>query len=141
MIVTISAPLFLVVGCVGGFGFAVKEEILPNYFLIATDDISELGLAYHEETDEDVYGTLVDATVIAVGFNDKYIIVKQKPQQMVWGGNKNAVNYYILPIKKGMNWKTKNGMFGPLSLNEFEAKRKELNILNLTFSKKIEDFR
>lgn len=132
-IIIIFVLLFLIISCVGGF--AVKEEIMPNYFLIATDDINELGLSYHEDTDGDVYGTLIDATVIAVGFNDKYIIVKQHLN------NSKGMNYYILPIKKGMNWRTNNGMLGPLSLNQFEVKRKELNILNLTFNKKIDDFK
>lgn len=115
--------------------FGIQEEIIPNYFLIADASIEELGLYYNKDADNDNYGTLIDATVIAIGFNDKYIIAKQLPY------NGEGINYYILPIKKGMNWRTKNGMIGPLSLNQFESKKRELNISDLTFTKKTEDLR
>lgn len=39
-----------------------------------------------------------------------------------------------------MNWRTKNGLIGPLTQEEFTEKRKELNISDsLTFTKVIEE--
>jgi hypothetical protein len=41
-----------------------------------------------------------------------------------------------------MDWRSKNGLIGPLTLDQFNAKRKELNIPDdLTFTKEIEDLK
>jgi len=79
---------------------------------------------------------VVSETIFSIGNNDKYIIAKQHPNR-----NKNIVNYYIIPIYKEFTYSPEKGLIGPLSLNQFETKRKELKISNLTFDKNIEDLR
>ncbi|MBK9282761.1 MAG: DUF3997 domain-containing protein [Sphingobacteriaceae bacterium] len=75
-----------------------------------------------------------------MGYNDKYMIVKQYPRTFPNAPNKTIINYYILPFKKGMNWRTKNGLIGPLTESEFKEKRKELGISDeLIFSKVLKD--
>lgn len=138
IIFSITILFILFTNCTG---LAIKKEIISNYYLIAVDVDENIELSYCESEKEDSYGTIVSATVIAIGFNDKFIIVKQKPQQMVWGGNKNAINYFIIPIYKDFTYSPEKGAIGPLTLNQFETKLKELKISNLTFDKSIEDFR
>jgi len=108
--------------------FAIKKSIVGNYFLIATDTEDDLGLCYHEPSDDQNYGTIIDATIFAIGFNDKFIIVKQHPRNFPNPPNENITNYYILPIQKGMDWKSKNGLIGPITLEQFNTKKRELNI-------------
>jgi len=109
-------------------GLAIKENIVGNYYLVATDVDEDLSLSYHEPADGDNYGTFISATVFAVGYNEKYIIVKQHPRTFPNPPNKGITNFFILPLSKGFNWRTNNGLIGPLTLEQFNAKRKELNI-------------
>ncbi|NEW85145.1 MAG: DUF3997 domain-containing protein [Mariniphaga sp.] len=122
--------LFVVFSLLSCSDFVIKKNIVGNYYLIATDTEDDLGLAYHEPEDGQNYATIVDATVFTIGFNDKFINVKQHPRTFPNPPDLNITNYYILPLKKGMDWKIKNGLIGPLTLDEFNEKRKELNIAN-----------
>jgi len=120
--------IFTLAGCVGGIGFAKKEKIIGNYYLIAGDIEEDMCISFHEEKDGSIYGTIINATVFAVGFNNKYIIAKQHPRIFPQPCDKNVTNYFILPIKKEMDWKTKNGLIGPLSIQQFNQTKKELDI-------------
>ena len=118
---------------------AIREKIIDNYFLVAADASQWTSLSYHEDTEGTNYGSLIESSVFAVGYNDKYMIVKQHPCKFPNPPNKNITSYFILPLKKGMDWRTKNGLIGPLTLEDFNKKRKELNIPNcLTFTREIE---
>jgi hypothetical protein len=112
-----------------------NNQIIGGYYLVAVDTKDNMTIGY--EVDEN--GNTVDVvgeTIFSVGNNDKYIIAKQHPNR-----NKSIVNYFIIPIYKELTYSPEKGLIGPLSLNQFEAKRKELNISNLTFDKNIEDFK
>ena len=118
-------------------GLIIKENFFGNYFLTAPDTEEQLALSYHDINDKDNYPTLIEETVFAVGYNETYIIVQQHP-----GRNKRVTNFYILPIKKGMDWKTKNGLIGPMTLEQFNEKRRTLNIPNeLKFTIEKEDLK
>jgi hypothetical protein len=132
-ILYITFILIFLSSCVGGLGLAVNERITGNYYLVAADDIEQLSLSYHTEDMEDIYGTVVGETVFAVGFNNHYIIVKQHPN-IDFKVDKTITNYYILPLKEKINWENINGLMGPLRFNEFNQKRKELNIEDLEFT-------
>ena len=121
---------------------AIKEKIIENYYLVAADDSEGTILSYHDSSDGNNYSGIIEATVFAVGYNDNYMIVKQHPCVLPHSPDKKITNYYILPLKNGMDWKTKNGLVGPLTLEQFNEKRKELNISDeLTFTKEIEDLK
>lgn len=129
----------LFVGCQD---LAVKEKIIDNYFLVAADASEWTSLSYHEDNEGTNYSSLIEATVFAVGYNDNYMIVKQHPCILPNPPDKTITNYYILPLKEGMDWRTKNGLIGPLTEQEFIEKRKELNIPDeVTFTKEIEDLK
>ena len=131
--------LMLFFGCQD---LAIKEKIIENYYLVAADDSEGTILSYHDSSDGNNYSGIIEATVFAVGYNDNYMIVKQHPCVLPHSPDKKITNYYILPLKNGMDWKTKNGLVGPLTLEQFNEKRKELNISDeLTFTKEIEDLK
>ncbi len=125
--------------CIGGFGFVYEEHLFGNYYLIAVDVIEQCSLSYHTKDDGDNYGTVIDETVFAVGYNDKYLIAKQY-YSTHWGGaiDKSKIRYFILPLKEGMDWETKNGLMSTRDSLAFENKRKELGISNLKFTKEVD---
>lgn len=115
--------------------FIDKKEIIPYYFITIDEGVGGYCLYYSEN--EKIHGIIIDAEIIAVGFNNKYIIAKQQPN--IHFKHLSTPLYYILPIKKGMNWRTNNNMLGPLTLNEFKAKQKELKIMDIKF-KDVDNF-
>ena len=141
MMKTISFLLILLIftGC---GGLAIKEKIIDSYYLVAVDIDEDCSLSYQEPTDEDNHGIVIGATVFAVGYNDKYMLVKQHPRTFPSPPDKKITNYYILPLKKGMDWRSKNGLIGPLTITQFDEKRKELYISDgVKFTKEIEDLK
>jgi hypothetical protein len=119
---------------------AIKEHLVGNYYLIASDDQHQLGLGYHTPEDEDTYGEIVPATVFAVGFNENYFILKQHPYIFAKPPNTSITNYYILRNQKLFNFKTQKGLYGPLTYDQYNLKRQELGIPDsLNFSKVYKD--
>ena len=131
-----TKALILVLFLSGCIGFAVNENIIGNYYWVATDVGDNLALSYHEAADGDNYSFIISPTVFAIGYNEKYIIAKQHPRSFSDAPDKNISNYYVLPLKEGIDWKTKNGLIGPLTLKEFHDERNKLSIPDeLVFSK------
>jgi hypothetical protein len=106
----------------------IRFRFLGNYYLVAPDIDEQTSLSYHESSDGLVYGDVIKATVFAVGYNNAYIIAKQHPD-----GNRRITNYFILPVKKEFNWKTNNGLMGPMTLNQFEKMQLSLDIKSIQF--------
>jgi len=114
--------------------FVVEQRIIENYYLTASDELDGTALSYHEPIDGSNYGTIIDATVFAAGVDNRYMIVKQHPRNFPNPSDKSITNYYILPLKARMDWRTKNGLIGPLTLEQFNAKRKQLDISGIKFT-------
>ena len=119
---------------------AIKDHLVGNYYMVASDDQHHLGLGYHTPEDEDTYGEIVPATVFAVGFNENYFILKQHPYIFAKPPNTKIKNYYILRNQKIFDFRTRDGLYGPLTFNQFNTKRHELGIPDsLNFSKVYKD--
>lgn len=124
--------LFIINGCSG----VSEDKVIGRYYLVAVDYVKERTSLNFQLDDNSSYG-VVNETVFAVGFNDKYIIVKQHPSN-----NKSITNYYIVPVYKENTLWAGKGVVGPLTLEQFTEKRKELSIPDdLTFTKEIEDLK
>lgn len=115
-------------------GFDTKEKIVGNYYLVAPDDEAQLGLDYCDPADQNGCGGVIESTVFAVGYNENYIIVKQHPRTFPNPPNKGITNFFIVPTKRGFNYRTMNNLIGPLTLEQFNTKTKELNISDLKFT-------
>lgn len=126
--------LGLLIGC---NGLSIKKEIVKNYYLVVSDDISELALSYHLPSDENNYPFVIGPQITAIGFNRNFLIAKQKAMKIGLAvKTTDKENYFILPLKDSMDWKTMNGLMGPLSLNQFKRKMDSLGLLqNLKFTK------
>lgn len=119
------AYLILLVLC--GCGFAIKENIIGNYYLIANDTGEQLGLSYCDPKDVSGCIGITEGTVFSVGHNKDYIIAKQHPNN-----DRKIINYFILPTRP-KNKSSNFGLEGPLNLMDFEEKRKKLNITSIKF--------
>lgn len=108
-----------------------KNQIIGRYYLVAVDTDDNMSIGYQVDEEGNTVD-IVKETVFSIGNNNSYIIAKQNPYR-----NKSIVNYFIIPIYKKFTYFPEKGVIGPLSLNQFEVKRKELNISNLTFDKRI----
>jgi hypothetical protein len=135
---------------------AVHKHLTDEFYLTAPDLVEQLSVSYHYSGAS--YTNVVNEMVVAVGYNDNFIIVKQRPI------DKDTTLYYIIDIneikkerekfvsktdtiKYHSNYKDINGndSFGPeqmqistskfspktaepLTLENFKLKRKQLNI-------------
>jgi hypothetical protein len=120
-------------------GFVINDEIIPNYYMTAPDISEQLSLSYHNSTDGGNYATIVKETVFAVGYNHHYIITKQHPHKLSDTLNRSITNYYILPLDTPIDWHNMYPLIGPLTLEQFENKKKELNITDIEFTKVYHD--
>jgi hypothetical protein len=107
-------------------GFDVKEKVIDNYYLIAVDAEEQMDLSYCDPADNNGCIGIIEPTVFAVGYDMNYIIAKQHPLN-----KKDITNYFILPINnKNRKWGDNFGLIGPLTLNQFDKAKKDLNILD-----------
>jgi hypothetical protein len=128
-------------------GFAYDKKITGKFHLEATDDMDQMNLCFQQGTDDEGYEGIIGPVVFAAGYNDKYIIVKQHPTigpNKPWLNKKpyqpdtSITNYYILPIQEKYEYSPITDLIGPLTLDQFNSKRKELNIPdNVTFTKDV----
>lgn len=135
---------------------AVHKHLTDEFYLTAPDLVEQLSVSYHYSGAS--YSNLVNETVVAVGYNDNFIIVKQRPAET------DTTLYYIIDINEikkerekfisktdtirySSNYKDihDNDSLGPeqtqistskflpqtpepLTLDDFKLKRKQLNI-------------
>jgi hypothetical protein len=122
-----------------GCGMAIhKENVVGNYYLIATDAGEDMNLGFKHS--ESSYWTMVRNTVYAVGFNKEFIIVKQHPREFPSQPDNTITNYFIVPIYSRVIHSMDKDVIGPLSKEAFEDKKIELGIdKDLPFSIVLED--
>lgn len=71
---------------------AVHKHLTDEIFLTAPDLVEQLSVSYHYSGNS--YFSIVNPTVIAVGHNDDFILVKQEPE------DRDTVLYYIIDVNK-----------------------------------------
>ncbi len=107
--------------------FFYEEHIIGNYYLVAVDGDEDMCISYQVE-DQKMYGEIIiPSTVFAVGYDEDFIIVKQHPMNFP-DVDKSITNYFIIPVKNKIHKTLELNKIGPLSLEEFNKKRNELNI-------------
>jgi len=114
----------------------INDHLVGNYYLTAPDDGNQLALTYHAPDDGGTYGIIISGTVFAVGYNKRYLIAKQHPYEFAMPPDTTITKYYILSLKDSFDFRTMNGLIGPMTKNQFILKRHELGIPDsLTFTK------
>ena len=116
-------PLFCVLIC---FGCDFRNKELIKGYSIASIDEDAANSIYYNDNGFDV--GVVNPTVFAVGYDSKYIIVKQHPREFPNPPNKLITYYYIIPLVNKVHLAPDKNKIGPLSLHEFELKKAELGV-------------
>jgi hypothetical protein len=111
-----------------GCGAVINDHLFGKYYLIAVDDDHQLSLSFRSPEYEETYLTIVPATVFAIGYNERYFIVKQHPYLFSNAPINQITNYYIYPITGELGKTNTSGLIGPLTLSQFLFQRKKLNI-------------
>lgn len=126
--------IFICQSCFWGGGF--PKKINDKYCLCAIDIMDDLSVCYI--TEERYMIGVVPAKVVAVGYNNEFIIAKQHPKKdkFSMGIDYNVTNYYIIPLtEKGkVNDYYEKNLYGALTLSEFQNKKIELDITELEFT-------
>jgi len=132
-----SLFLILIWGFIQGCSsLVIENHLVGNYYLTAPDEYNQLALTYHAPDDGSTYGVIISGTVFAIGYNEKYLIAKQHPYIFAMPLDTTITKYYILPLKDSFDFRTMNGLIGPMTKNQFILKRHELGIPDsLTFTK------
>lgn len=71
---------------------AVHKHLTDEFYLTAPDLVEQLSVSYHYSGSS--YTNVVNETVVAVGYNDNFIIVKQRPIDI------DTTLYYIIDINE-----------------------------------------
>lgn len=111
---TVFATLLAVmtlVGC-GGIGCAYEKRLSGKYGLVAVDVLEQMSLSEMLPGGSAV--GVINETVFAVGWDERFIIAKQHPS-----GNKSITHYYILQVADGT-------LTGPFDVSAFIAERAKL---------------
>ena len=107
-------------------------KIIGRYSLGSDEEGDSYILSY--KIDKDAELVLVDAYVYAIGLDSNFMILKRYPKN---NGSitRTQTYYYIVPIYKNFTYSPEKGIIGPMPLEEFNLKRKELGIQNIGFNK------
>ena len=127
--------LFFMVVLIQSCGFAYKQHLTGNYYLIAVDTKEDMDVCYHNRKDDVLYTGITGASVHAVGYDDDFILVEAYRALKDSMGiplpryDKNITEYYIIPVNNIQEaWDAQENKFGPFSKKDFETKRKELGV-------------
>lgn len=123
--------LFSFQSCYFGVGL-VEEQLTDNISLMAINHLNEAQIIYSEKGNS-VYYPLVLPVVFSVGYDDNFIIAKSHPQDSIKRVNNLLTYYHIIEINKISKNNHKQSV--ALNFQEFESKRKQLNVpKKLTFT-------
>ncbi|SDT03993.1 Protein of unknown function [Winogradskyella sediminis] len=116
------AFLLILQSCYFGAGL-VEKEITDDYWLFANNTLDEMSIWFNAEKYSN--RLIVPETVFALGENGDFIIAKSHPKNLESGIDKSVTYYHIIEVDKKSPEQSPN-----LTLEQFENKRKELNIPN-----------
>ena len=114
--------LLILQSCYFGVGL-VEKEITDDYWLLANNTLDEMSIWFNAEKYSN--RLIVPETVFALGENGDFIIAKSHPKNLESGIDKSVTYYHIIEVDKKSPEQSPN-----LTLEQFENKRKELNIPN-----------
>ena len=114
----------MMLGClfIAGCGFVHDEGIIGAYRLIAVDMDEQMGICY-DLSDGSAAGR-INETVFAYGFNNRYIVAKQHPND-----DRSITYYYYLDMTKDSKYADpSDSVTGPLNEGDFALASRKLSL-------------
>jgi len=122
MLYFIAATAILSSLLVSGCGFSHDEHITGPYRLIAVDIDSQMSICYQNQ-DGGAVGR-INETVFSYGFNDRFIVAKQHPNN-----DRTVTNYFFLDMTNDSEYADPSGsVTGPLNKKQFEDASEQLRL-------------
>lgn len=114
----------LLVGC----GFVYDKPLVGFYHLIAIDTDEQMSVSY--DLGDGNYIGRINETVFSVGWNERYIVAKQHPNN-----NRSITNFYYLDIASDSKYADPStSVVGPMSETEYSKKSKDLSLPNFSLT-------
>ena len=116
--------LLMMLSCllIAGCGFVHDEVITGTYRLIAVDMDEQMGICY-DLGDGSAAGR-INETVFAYGFNNRYIVAKQHPND-----DRSITYYYYLDMTKDSKYADpSDSVTGPLNEGNFALASRKLSL-------------
>jgi hypothetical protein len=106
----------------------IHEHLVGRYYLIAAENEEQLGVGYHPDG-TGIYIQRIPATVIDVGWDDRYIVAARRTQ----GEPGSPLRYYYIDIAKdGPGGAPERAVTGPLTEEQFKAAKAALSLPEFT---------
>jgi len=107
------------------------KHIKGNYYYVTENSRSEVCIGYRVNDYDESFVLFITEDVVEEASDDNFIIAKQK-----LNNSDDVVNYYIVSMQEEFTYSPEKFVVGPITLDEFELKRKELGVPeNLKFKK------
>ena len=117
-----KAPAAILLGLLLAGCDVRRERLVGPYLLVAVDTEAQSHVAFDLEGGTSI--GRIPPTVFEVGWDARYIVAKQHPD-----GDRTVVHYYFLEIAKDSKYADPSkSVTGPLSVQDFEAKKAELKL-------------
>jgi hypothetical protein len=111
------------IALLSGCGDFVHDEHLIGPYDLSAIDVGDQMSVYYELSNGGGIGR-IDQTVFSVGWNTRYIVAKQHPDN-----NRSVTNFYYLDMTKDSPYADpKVSVTGPLTEAEFTRKKAELGL-------------
>ena len=118
----LSAMTLMSVLLVSGCGFVHNEHITGPYRLIAVDVDDQMSISY-DLGDGAAVGR-IDETVFAFGFDERFIVAKQHPND-----DRSLTNFFYLDMTKDSKYaEPSDSVTGPLTQEQFDSAATRLNL-------------
>ena len=117
---------FAISAIICGCGFDHDEQITGNYRLVAVDVMDQMSVGLSVKGGNAI--GRINATVFAVGWDQRYIVAKQHPNN-----NRAVTNYYYLEMAKDSQHADPSAsVTGPLTETEFKQRQVNLKLPDFT---------
>lgn len=111
-------------------GWEYEQKLAGDYLLLATDVREQMNVSQLLPNGDAV--GVIPATVFAVGWNDEFIIARQRAPA---DGRQGPASFYLLRVPDGALW-------GPLTAEQFAAERLQQQVpASLDFTLVLDDLR
>ena len=111
----------------------IDDKVVGRYRVVAPDVTEQASLVY--DCGDGIGEKIVSPTVLAVGYNDRYIVVQQYPFDTL-GIDSSKILYFIVPqLSAGASDTNIPAAIGPMSRAQFELKIRRLGIETIEFTK------
>lgn len=106
--------------------YDVKYRFQKNYVLLYGAEGNNYAISY--DFNNGYYIDVVSPDVYSVAYNNDIIVAKQHLYNYSTYTYKNTLYYYIVPLSKEVSRSPDLNKIGPLTIEEYKIKQKELRI-------------